>query len=760
MRGKKSFLLSSTTLLLFSAPAFAQEVDETTAGGRTLDTIVVTAEKRESNVQDTPISLTAVTSDAIDANGDVTVEDIALTTPGLVVGGNAAFEYSVSIRGIASAIAGVGADTPTGTYIDGVYIGRPVGAIFDLADVDRVEILRGPQGTLYGRNTVGGAVSVYSKRPSDSFEGNFKGTIAERGIRRFSGGLSGPIIADKLNGRVSASYSEVEPWVENLTGPDILGTESLIVRGALEFIPNDYINVLLRADYGDVEDPLYGKNITEFVRDSDPASGTVLPPQTDTSLIPRFDVVSHSETSAQSREFFGFSLEANIDIGDLTLTSITAYRDNEHIYDWDTDGSPLRIFRSGHLEEQDQFSQELRLASPGGQAIDWIVGAYYFTESAHQDFYVENFTVPGNFARFSDNKTESVAVFGQADWNATDKLTATLGLRYSYETKDFGFAFQPTIPLTAAQIGDPFSPLNRLPRTVPFNQDSENWDAVTGKVGLSYQASDDVLLYASVAQGFKSGGFNFAPRNPAGDPPFDQEENLAYELGVKSDLFDGRARLNAAAFFYDYENLQVRVPIEPGVFQVRNASDAEIYGGEIEFEAQPIDRLYIQASLALLQTEYVDFLQIETIPAFCVGGISGTANPDGGDPNDPSDDVPTCDVSGNELNRAPNYTFNVAVEYAIPMPGGSTLTPRLSYAYEDDVFYTEQNDPRAGHDGYETLDALLTYRTPNENFSISVFGRNLTDDRVYTHVIPIGTAGIASGVNQPRTFGVSFDLDF
>ena len=732
-------LLSSVAAIAVAHPAFAQDAEgERETGARQLDTVVVTAQKRESNLQDTPISVSAVTGENLEANGDVTVQDIALTTPGLVVGGNAAFEYSVSLRGISSAAAGIGADAPTGTYVDGVYIGRPAGAIFDLADIDRIEVLRGPQGTLYGRNTVGGAISVFTEKPTDEFEGVIKGTIAERGIARVAGALSGPIVEDRLNGRISASYGSTDAWVSNISGPDILDTESIMLRGALEFTPSDTVSFLLRADYGDLDDPLYSKNIT---------TDAVFPPQTNPELIGDFDTVSLSEENFQTREFWGVSLESTFDIGELTLTSITAYRDNEHVYQLDTDGSPSRIFRSGHNETQDQFSQELRLTSPGNQTVDWIVGAYYFTESAQQDFYVEVLTTPINLGRFSENETTSYAIFGQADWNITDRLTATGGIRYSDEEKDFKFAFQPTL-LTPAQVGDPYSDLNRFDRTVDFTEDSASFDAVTGKLGLSYQA-DNALYYASISQGFKSGGFNFAPFNATGDEPFDQEEVVAYEIGAKSDFADGNVQLNTSAFYYDYSDLQVRIPIVPGQILIENASDAEVYGVEFELLATPVENLFVQAGLALLESEYKDFVQEGGIIPLCTGGVTGTNN-----------GVAFCDVSGNTLNRAPDVTFNIAAEYYFDLGETGSLTPRLAYAREGEVFYTEQNDPAFGHGGYETLDAQLTYKPAGEQFSISVFGRNLTDDRVYTHAIPIGTAPIASGINEPRTYGLSFKAEF
>lgn len=738
---KRYRLLSAVSALTIgvSIPALATHSAE--AGDiHFFEEIVVTAQKRESSLQDTPLAVTALTGATIEKSGTVTVQDIAAITPGLVVGGNAGFEYAISIRGISSAVAGSGADTPTGTYVDGVYLGRPVGAIFDLADIERIEVLRGPQGTLYGRNTVGGAVSVYTGKPSHEFEGKLRGTVAERGIRRIAGAVGGPVVEDTLNGRISVSYSSSDSWVENLTGSDLFDVESFIVRGVLEYMPSDDISFLLRADYGKVDDPFYGKNI---------ATESVSPPAVTPDLLEDFNRVSLSDVSFMEREFYGTSLEVSVNFGEHILTSISAYRENEHVYETDTDGSPLRIFRSANRENQHQFSQELRLNSPGGETLDWILGAYFFTETVVQDFYVDVLPAAVNFGRFSKNKTSSYAAFGQADWHVSERLTATIGLRYSYESKDFGFTFQPT-PLTPDQIGEAYDRIVLFPQRAPYVTDTESWSAVTGKVGLSWQLTDDALLYGSISQGFKSGGFNFAPVNPAGDAPFDQEDLIAYEVGVKADVFDGVARANLSAFYYDYKDLQVRIPIEPGVILIENASDARVYGGEFELQVRPLDRLLIQGSLAVLHTEYSAFVQTGGVIPLCTGGESGVT----------SQNIAFCDVSGNELNRAPSYTFNVVVEYTMPIGDTGYLVPRVSYSYEDSVFYTEQNDHVFGHDGYETLDASLTYRSGSEMWSVSVFGRNLTNDRIYTHVVPIGTAPMASGINEPRTFGVSVNLDF
>ena len=701
-----------TALGLLSSVATAQVLEE----------IIVTAQKRESGLQSTPISITGITGDMLAAEGVSNLQDLAGFVPGLVIGGNSGFEYPISIRGISAASAGIGADSPAAVYVDGVYMGRPNAGMFQLVDIQRIEVMRGPQGTLYGRNSVAGAIAIYSKDPSEEQEVYASGTYTDLEEYQLEGSLSGPI-SENVGYRVSASYRDVDNWASNSDGRNVMGQDAGTVRGTLRFTPTDRLDLRLRADYNKVADPFVSKalNIT-----NDPA-------------VSNYDTFTSNENSFMHRDFWGTSLEMDYSFDGANLTSITAYREHELVSQFDSDGTLDRLLFSGQgkgeRENQTQFSQELRLASEGDNTLDWIVGAYYFEENTDYVLNLEIFSTAVNIGRFSTNKTTSYAVFGQLDWHLSESITATAGLRYSDEKKEFQFAQQamPFDPVTAG------SRLESFKRTVPYEDLSDSWNDFTPKLGLSWQFSEDLMFYASVTKGFKSGGFNIL----RADEAFDPETVISYELGFKTTWFDQAMRFNSSVFYADYSDLQVRIPGEPGVIFIQNASDAEIYGGEFELQAFPTENLFISATLSLLHTEYKDFVQngpsIDS-PATCPGGIYIPASM-------------SCDLSGNALNRAPDYTLGVSAEYEYVLGNGSTLTPRLAYQYEDSMWFTEQNVSPYGTDGWEKLDFRLTYAATN-GVSVALFGTNLTDDRYYPHVLPIGANAIATGVNFPRTYGL------
>lgn len=707
---------------------FGQADAEDDASTLKLGNVVVTAEKRETNIQDTPVSITAITAETLEAEGVRSIEDIAGFTPGLVVGGNAGFQFPISIRGISAAPNGIGSDSPAAIYVDGVYLGRPTSAVFDMVDLERIEVLRGPQGTLYGRNAVGGAINITSKKPSDELEVFGSASFSDLEESRTQASISGPI-SDTVGYRLSASYRNTGDWLDNTDGRRVGGGNGLALRGALDFELGDNLNLIVRGDYTDIDDPYYSKRIELL--------GTVLP------VASNYDTMTDNEVSFSKREMWGVSAEANLDIGDLSLISISAYRESFSRTQIGSDGIIDRVLRSGSApgegEDQNQFSQELRLVSPGGEKVDWILGGYYFTETGNFDLNIENYGAGVSIDFSPYTTTDNFAAFGQADIHLTDALSLTAGLRYSWEKKDFTFRSQ-VVPLTVnADVNIPVTSVPNSTAAIALDDD-DTWSSWTPKIGLNYDLSEDVLLYGSYSQGFKSGGFN----SIGSDPAYDPEKVSAWEVGMKSDLAGGRVRLNASAFYYDYTDLQVRVPIAVGVIQVQNAANAEIYGGEIELQAIPVDNMLVTAGLALNHARYKDYLQ--TPVTECPGGAYDAV-------------TSTCDLSGNALNRAPDTTFSLTALYDFELANGATVTPRLSYQYEGKSYYTEQNLPYQGHNGWESLGARLTYATADDGLNLSLFARNITDDRYYAHSLPIGTAfTITTGPNRPRTFGIELSV--
>jgi iron complex outermembrane receptor protein len=628
--GSLLLLVFSPTILAASTPPAVEE-------------IVITAEKRESRLQDTPLSVTAFSGETIEALGMRQSVDITAQTPNFSVGypnGDTGIP-ALFIRGVGLNDFGVLNQGPIATYTDQVYIASNAAQIFQLLDVERVEVLRGPQGTLYGRNATGGAVNFVSRKPTPEWDGWVRGSYGNYTSTKLEGAIGGPI-ADGLAFRATAVKADSDGWMENeFTGHDQNGVDELAWRVLVDAQWFDGVDLLLNVHGGKSESDsvqyqhlgttsdgatpcttaaIAARQCVDFFGYTEQTPVTTFEGR-DLRAVPDYDEGSYDFESKNDTDFWGASLTATIDLTDtLTLTSITAYDDVDDSRPEETDASPNDVITGVLAVEQQTFSQEFRLEQQH-DSWNWIAGVYYLRDEATD---LTSFDIlrllrplfigddvncsapPGNPTGFcpeqfvfeqqanTDQEITSYSAFADLTFDVTDRLGVSAGLRYTSEEveQDVHFFFAEPV------AGNP---------TILEGSDDTDFSNVSGRLVADYKLTDDVMVYGSVTTGFKAGGIQ---STTDGIFPYEEEKLVSYETGIKSTLLDGRVRLNASAFVYDYSDLQVFTFVIVGgtPFSIlTNAADAKVVGGEVELATVPTDNLSVNLGLGLLDTEYEDF---------------------------------------------------------------------------------------------------------------------------------------------------------
>jgi len=595
--------------------------------------------------------------------------------------------------------------------MDGVYIARPQSSFNSFLDVERVEVLRGPQGTLYGRNSVGGTINVISKTPSfEEVDYQVQAAAGNEGFTRIEAYVSGPIGGDRVAGSIAVQKSDRDAFQKNVvsSGTDMDDDDSFAIKGQLRFALTDNSEAMLRFDRYEQDAKPYGYH-TLLTPSPAPEAGPIFGD---------FRSVAANLPHGGGRENWGVSLDITAQINDTwSFRSITGYRENDWELVIDSDGSDLQILKTELGELQDQLSQEFNFIA---QFDRWnlLLGAYYFEESIQGTVGEGGVSVfPAGISIKPEPvvDTSVIALFAQATIELTDRATLTIGARYTDEEKDFETVNGVYVIGTDTQLVD-----TSLPK------ETGTYGDVSPKLGLDYKISDASMVYVSASKGFKSGGFNFTATVPGG---YDEEFLWAYEAGIKSDLADGRVRLNVSAFFYDYEDLQVQSFVVPGVVDVENAATAKISGVELELIAKPTDAWDLGLNLAWLNAEYDSYPE---------AAIAGGA---------------IIDASGNKLNNSPEMSGGVMAQYTHEMNSGGSFYIRGEYQFKSEVFFTADNNSVETQDDYSLINAFAGYTTANGKFSVELFGRNLADEEYITSsgsftLVPAGRVG------WPVTYGV------
>ncbi|MDA5194531.1 TonB-dependent receptor [Govanella unica] len=705
-----SGIASAALMATFGAAAAAE-----TKSDLALEEIIVTATKAgATRLQDTPLAVTALTGDLIAKAGLNNVKDLMSLTPNLVIAQNGSFSQ-VYIRGIGSNNVFAGSDPSSTLHVDGVYMARPISYLNNFLDVERVEVLRGPQGTLYGRNSVGGTINVISRLPDDEFRAKLQFTGGNYDLMRAEGYISGPLIEGKLAGSVSLLRSKRNGYLKNIvdTGNDVDNENVWAGRVQLRFTPNERLEFRLRADNLQTDDA--GGAYVKLLQLS-PTEPIV------NTIYGDYGKVALNLKGRSQRRTRGLSGELLYDVTDnMKLSSLTAYRESRLISSSDSDATAANVRRTDQLEDQWQFSQEFNLTG----AIDdlsYVLGLYYFREHILANSSVNAFATNTATTPNPTVNTNAWAGYGQGTYHVTDQIAVTAGMRYTRETKDFDQNYSQRSLITGL-------PLAGYPRLYSL---SNTYDAWTPKLGLEFRPVDDVLVYASISRGFKSGGFNFSSANPL--QGFDPEKLWSYELGFKTDLLERRLRLNGAAFHYKYTDLQVQSFLTPGVVDITNASDAKIDGVELELVTAPVEGLQIGGHLAYLDAVYKNYPN-----ALKAGNIP-------------------FDASGNILNFAPKWSYSIYAQYDQDLNGKGSLFARAEYGWKDRQFFTAENRALESQGSVGLVNASLGYTSPNERWQVLAFGRNLTNKAYLTGTANLGL--ISGRVGEPRTYGLRLTVDY
>jgi len=732
-RSFAALLLCSCAATPFAAHAqdAAPAEEERTSTLDTIGTIIVTGTKTQNpeDVQDVPLAVTAFNADTLEALKVRDVQGLTFSAPNVSLDqiGTSRGQANFSIRGLGINSSIPSIDPTVGVFVDGVYLGTNGGVVFDLFDLDSVEILRGPQGVLFGRNVTGGAVLINTGNPTEELEGKFRMAVdgpvdGGRGGANYtaSGVVSGPIIEDTLLFKVGGYYNNDEGYfINQFDGSNQGAAETYIIRGALEARLGD-LTLTGKIDYFDSEgDGPAAQNRGSFERD-------------DFGL-------SIDNRGGYTNETINASLTAEWDIGPGTLTNIFGYRDYSATTDADIDATPLFLFHSSTETEQDQISNEIRYAVSTDN-FDLTVGGFYFDQSiAYTEIREIPVSTPLTFFGGGSQDHEVLGVFANGQYYLTDSLSVIGGIRWSQETKDAAVTYvRPRAACSVVQGTCPTSGVNSfIPTENNGFTDSVRFRNVSPKLGLQYEFNDS-QVYAHWTRGFRSGGYNFRITNanafeaiataPGGSFSFGEEQVDNYEIGGKFETADGSLTLNVAGYITTIEDMQREVnqsdPVSGVAQSIFNTANATIMGFEAEARMRLSDSLIVTANLGLINDEYDEILF----------DISGDGVIDDTD----------LDL---RLPRVPEVTFGFGFIHELFI-GDSEILTRVNYQYRDEFAYTDNN--LGFVQDISNLEANITWITPMDGLSFSIYGRNLFDEVQVggDTQIPFGGA-LSNGVAQP-----------
>ncbi|MFV3126313.1 TonB-dependent receptor [Niveispirillum sp. KHB5.9] len=763
-----------------AGPAAAQSAASaaSASGPVLLEEIIVTAQKRSQNLQDVPIAVTAVTADMLDSAGTYNVLDLEKISPGLQVYQTGASVLPF-IRGIGSNQSNPGFESPVAVYLDGIYQANKGGNSFDLANIERIEVLKGPQGTLFGRNATGGAINIITKDPG------LNPTVdAEIGYGKFNEKRARAYAAGQVTDTLSASVAFTGRWDDGYIDNTFLDkkanpAKNMVGMGKLVFKPNEDFTARLSGSY------YYHDNATFL--SPHVLAGTV-PTAVNAGVTPEYDLyetASNYDTMVRNKGYRG-TLNLEYDFADTRLVSYTGYVNGDSRTLSNSDIAETTIGYSGSRNQPgEQFSQELQLQSTGNNRVNWIGGVYYmwFREGFDNLMSASNVPSPvrpvdlqrtgASVTAFeSFVTTDAYAAFAEANANLTDDLRVTAGLRYSSEKKGakgemFRYAAVagpgPGLDLYNTALGPENLVFGKTP--LAAMDLSKSFDKLTWRLALDYTVSDDVMAYASYNRGFKSGTYNPSVVSPT-QIPVNPEILDAYEIGLKTELLDKRVRLNSAAFYYDYSNIQVGLISSAGVTTVQNAASARVYGLDIDLTAMVSDQLTMRGAVNLLDSKYKSYASAQVFLPRTTAACSAPppsityaqAQTLAAAPKLPGSCSYALNASGQDLIFAPKISANLALDYEVPLAEQSRLL--LTGALYYNGGYDIVPGGLFGHIGsYESLSLSATYYAPDDRYFVRLWGDNLTDSDHAIYISP-QALGIQEVNARPLSFGVTVGFSF
>lgn len=686
-----------------------------------VDMIVVSAERRDADVQDVPISVGVVGAEQLENSAVNEILELRSITPSLNVTNTNGY-VNASIRGVGGGGVGPGVENQVAIYVDGVYYGSKAGSKLNFINVDQIEVLRGPQGTLFGRNATAGVLQVKTKKPSSIATGEFRATLENYSRIRGEGYLSGPLSDDVSADLAFSAVHQDGSWGTNLFDGSKNATvdRDIAVRSQILIEPSDSTSILLAGDYSTIEATTIAqqRNLPGAISGWVPENGPQPDIGYDTNINDPNNHYGHS---------WGLSGTIEQDLGAVRLVSITAYREDSYTFVFDYDYGPEDIEWITTTQPSTQFSQEIQLQAQPEDRLQWVVGGYYFrTRAEHDPFFLVGNDLGIELTVLNSQIAESFAGFAQATYDILPNTNLTAGIRYTDETRE---AVDGSTGVTLLDGNIP------LPTTV-FPDQSLGFSEWTYRVSLDHRFSDNFLIYASFNTGFKAGGFN---TGAPGTAPYLPEKLEAWEAGFKSDLLDRRLRFNASAYYYDYTNIQVQQLLQ-GATTVTNGASATIYGFEADLTAVVTDNLTLTGGLSVADPKFDSYPNCLIVP------------PEGGSPGV----LGSCDDKSIPL--APDVTFNAGANYSVESDFGRIdLTTNLYY--NGGFAYTVGNS--FAQDEFINLGASAKWTDPSDRFSAMIFGRNLTNERV-ANMLSVNTGNGTATVlwAAPRTYGITLGYKF
>jgi iron complex outermembrane recepter protein len=755
------YTATATLALVAAGSASAQETSEPQASEGMVD-IVVTAEKRETSLQKTPLAITALSGETLAATQTRQVDDLIGRVPNLHVGSSSGFGQ-FSLRGIGSAPVGPGSESPVAVHVNGVYVSRPYATVTSFFDVASVEVLRGPQGTLYGRNATAGSVNISTVRPKgNELSGYVRLTLGNYNAVSAEAAIEGALVPDKLLIRLAGISDYHSGYGKNIvTGNDVDDLKSRAIRGTLVANLTDDLTATVIGEY-------YRRKDNSATQHNFGAVGLLGLPGS-TGFTPLYlsrggyaadrvrDIAATTDPLLYNKNWSAIA-DINWTKGDFQIRSISGYRGQDTLIVSDIDGGYPTAGYAVFGEPARQFSEELN-ASYTGDRIQITTGLYWFKERIHNSPYYAAYqpyvfapTAPAStsWLRFinvpSVLKTTAKAAFAQGSFEVVDNLKLIGGIRYSDEKKDFSqvfnVSFTDLIPTVTSGVG--------VPDPAPVPTRTQSWNSWTPKVGIEFQASPQTLIYATFSKGFRSG--NFDTGSAPNVPPLDPEGIKSYEAGLKTTLLDKLLRVNMAGFYYDYSNI-VLARSDGTTFILLNGGKAEVYGIEAEITAYPAPNLQLEFNGSYTHSEFTsDYCSrdplrpaLPAVPMICNGQLVTNA---------------PLNFKGNSLPYSPKYRLFGAVQYTFNLPGGD-LRWRGEANYTSDLYFLQNNNVDTGQKGYVMLNAFLNYEW-DENWHVGAFVKNITDKIVRKSYSITDTFGsVAKGsVGAPRTFGIELGYKF
>ena len=770
----KTRYLSACIMLAtgLSSPLHAAESDGVATEE---EAILITATKRAKSLQEVPVSVTAFTSENIENLGLTDSASVATQTPNLSWRSDfGTSSPNVFLRGIGNNSFHANAVGAVGIYTDGVYLNSNLIHGFQLFDLERIEVLRGPQGTLYGRNTTGGLINFIVKKPAvgDEFSAEATATLGNYNRRELDFAMASSL-SDNTAVRFAAQIKKQDGFFES-------ALEGQADKGDVDSIAWRLTGVTEFSDSVTASWTLHGADDDSDIRPFksqgvECADGASPPPGFGNGCTDFFGFEESSDyhriasalDTFQKTENLGASLTLEWEMDEFTLTAISAWEDVDRQMFEDTDRSPLEYFNGSYNASATQFSQELRLTSTTSGPLQWMAGLFYFDESMEQDeiFSINDFSLvapglltqplvnlgilPAPFAEegvafISEQDTMSYSAFAELEYSLNEQLKVTAGLRWTYDERDVNdyrtFFYNSTGARGQYLTFDDVQARGFAIADFPKKAD---WSELSGRITADYQVHDELLLYYSLSRGFKSGEYN--PGALSFEPEFvivDPEFITANELGFKSRFWQRDLTLNAALFHYNFTDQQVftlsSIPgISVPVQTLTNAGKSEIQGFEAELEYTGSKHWYFKGGLAWLDTEFEEYDTVNPVTA------------------------EVTSFAGNEQPAAPTWNLNGIVRYYAELTSGAVISTQADFSFMDNQFFTADNNPSLTEDAYWLWNARVTYTSPKDDYSVSLWVKNLTDEEYITTAFDTAEFGVNSiGVGDPRTFGVTFSAYF